>query len=396
MPDVVLWHCLGYRLELAVSDTIKAVGDTQPIEDFFCKIYTIYSQSAKMQRDLKIIAAEIDVQLRKVDKFLTTRWVASSSRAVESFWRNYPALYKHFLELSQSNDKHKATYAGLAKRMETIEFVEDVVCVYEGVYVRLGQLSILSESLQKNCTTLFKASDFLQWTINALGKIKDSLETKYEFKTIYDSSVEFKGVELKSFQSRSGYNSFNRKQFLQGLIDNLQRRMIYLSEEILLNQIESLCPKKWPGGETVGPWIKGKKDVVALCERFKINTADIITSYREYSSDPRTIPALVEERLLKGLLQVAPVSSAEAERGFSQMDLVCIKSRSGLSVAHLSSLMFIHMNGPPVQFWEAISSVKRWLERHASANSNRNKKNIGDKKGRAHIITAIFCKVILM
>ena len=84
----------------------------------------------------------------------------------------------------------------------------------------------------------------MQWTINALGKVKDSLETKYEFKTIYDSSVEFKGVELKSFQSQSGYNSFNRKQFLQGLTDSLQKRMIDSSEEILLNQIESLCQEK--------------------------------------------------------------------------------------------------------------------------------------------------------
>jgi hypothetical protein len=56
-------------------------------------------------------------------------------------------------------------------------------------------------------TTLLKASDYLQWTINALEKIKDSLETKYEFRNIYDSSVEFKGVELKSFQSRTGYTN---------------------------------------------------------------------------------------------------------------------------------------------------------------------------------------------
>ena len=154
-PQTVLWHCLSHRLELAVSDTIKAVGGTQPIEDLFCKIYTIYSQSAKMQRDLKIIEAEINIQPCKVHKILTTRWVASSSRAVESFWRNYPALYKHFLKLSQSNDKHKATYAGLAKRMDTIEFVEDVAIMKDC----LGQLSILSESLQKNCTTLLKASD---------------------------------------------------------------------------------------------------------------------------------------------------------------------------------------------------------------------------------------------
>ena len=139
---------------------------------------------------------------------MTTRWVASSSHAVESFWRNYPALYKHFHTLSQSNDKHKATYVGLVKRMETIEFVEDVAIMKDC----LGQLSIFSESLQKDRTTLLKASDYLQWTINALEKIKDSLETKYEFRNIYDSSVEFKGVEfkgmeLKSFQSWTGYTN---------------------------------------------------------------------------------------------------------------------------------------------------------------------------------------------
>ncbi|CAB4043134.1 Hypothetical predicted protein, partial [Paramuricea clavata] len=356
-------------LELAVSDTIKAVDGTQPIEDFFGRIYTIYSQSAKLQRELKNIAAELDVQLRKVDKILTTRWVASSSRAVESFWRNYPALYKHFHTLSQSNDKHKATYAGLVKRMETIEFVEDVAIMKDC----LGQLSILSESLQKDRTTLLKASDYLQWTINALEKIKDSLETKYEFRNIYDSSVEFKGVELKSFQSRTGYKSFNRKQFLQGLIDNLQRRMIVSSEKILLNQIESLCPEKWSRGEKI-PWLKGEQDVISLCERFNINATGIVTSYREFFNDPRNIPSLVEERLLKGLIQIVPVSSAEAERGFSQMNLVCTKSSSSMSVSHLSSLMFISINGPPVQFWEASLAVQQWLEHHKSAENNQTRK----------------------
>ena len=76
-----------------VSDRITAVG-TKPIEDFFGKIYAIYSQSGKLQRELKNIPAELDAQLCKVDKILTTRWVASSSRVVESFGRNYPALYK--------------------------------------------------------------------------------------------------------------------------------------------------------------------------------------------------------------------------------------------------------------------------------------------------------------
>ena len=125
--------------------------------------------------------------------------------------------------------------------METMEFVEDVAIIKDC----LGQLSILSESLQESCTTLLKASDYLYWTVNALVKIKESVEAKYQFTNVCDSSeVDFKGVELNSFQSRNGYRSFDRKQFLQGLIDNLQRRLIDSSEKVLLDQVESLCLQK--------------------------------------------------------------------------------------------------------------------------------------------------------
>ena len=49
-PQIALWCCLNHRLELAVSDTIKAVGGTQPIVDFFLQhLYNLFSvrQNAK-------------------------------------------------------------------------------------------------------------------------------------------------------------------------------------------------------------------------------------------------------------------------------------------------------------------------------------------------------------
>jgi hypothetical protein len=75
-------------------------------------------------------------------------------------------------------------------------------------------------------------------------------------------------------------------------------------------------------------WLKGEKDVINNV------TLREIVSYREFFSDPRNIPSLVGERLLKGF--VVPASSAEAAREFSQMNLVCIKSRSSMSASHLS------------------------------------------------------------
>jgi hypothetical protein len=106
-PQIVLWHCLNHRLELAVSDTITAVDGTQPIEDFIGKIYTIYSQSEKMQRGLKNIAAELDVQLRKVDKILTTRWVTHTSRGI--FLEKLSCIIQAFLHTFTVQGQEQST-----------------------------------------------------------------------------------------------------------------------------------------------------------------------------------------------------------------------------------------------------------------------------------------------
>ena len=180
------------------------------IESFFSKVYSVYSQSTKLQRELKEIASDMEVQLRNVGRILTTRWVASSFRAVDSLWQNYPAIYKHFQTFS-TTPTDKDTYKGLVNKMQTTQFVEDIA-VLKGC---LGQLSVLSESLQKRETTIVKASDYVRWTANALVKIKDSLnlKTKYSFQVFTSDPPVFRGVNLKSFHSRHGYTSFNHGQF---------------------------------------------------------------------------------------------------------------------------------------------------------------------------------------
>jgi len=56
-----------------------------------------------------------------------------------------------------------------------------------------------------------------------------------------------------------------------------------------------------------------------------------------------------------------PVSTAECERGFSKMNIVCTSLRSRLSVMHMSSLMFISLSGPPLSSWKPLPFVKSWI-----------------------------------
>ena len=48
-----------------------------------------------------------------------------------------------------------------------------------------------------------------------------------------------------------------------------------------------------------------------------------------------------------------PVSSAECERGFSQMNLVCTSVRNRLLIERISNLLFVKLHVPPMDAWDA-------------------------------------------
>eukprot|EP00794_Sanderia_malayensis_P005140 gene5140-5788_t len=131
-PAIVIWHCMNHRPELAVSDAVKSINGFYTLESFFNKIYSIYSFSAKMQRELKEIASKLDVELRKIGKVFTIRWAASTYRAVYALWSLFPALHEHFSTLAKDDSidsVKRATYSGIAKKLATKEFVEDVAVI---------------------------------------------------------------------------------------------------------------------------------------------------------------------------------------------------------------------------------------------------------------------------
>ncbi|KAK9693494.1 protein of unknown function (DUF4371) [Popillia japonica] len=46
-PNIVPWHCMNHRIELAVSDSISDVGAVNHFQIFMDKLYTLYSKSPK-------------------------------------------------------------------------------------------------------------------------------------------------------------------------------------------------------------------------------------------------------------------------------------------------------------------------------------------------------------
>jgi len=84
------------------------------------------------------------------------------------------------------------------------------------------------------------------------------------------------------------------------------------------------------------------------------------------------VPSSVQKA--KHIINAIAVSSAEAERGFSKINIIYSDKRSRLTVENVANLMIINQIGLPFSSWEPIPSVKKWLRRNYSADNNRVKK----------------------
>ena len=125
----------------------------------------------------------------------------------------------------------------MIKKMSTIQFVEDLVLVN----TCLAELSELSETLQKRDMNVINANKHILWSINALKKVKTAVcENKFSFQhqvaqTSDSEPQKFMGIELHLYESRSGYVSFDKKRFIQALIDNVSTRLLNVADTCVLS-----------------------------------------------------------------------------------------------------------------------------------------------------------------
>jgi hypothetical protein len=97
-PDIIIWHCLNHRLELAVHDCIADMNVINHFKSFIGTIYALFSQLQKNLNELKTVASKLSVQLTKIGRVLDSLWVSSSFRSVSAVWNGYSALVTHFKE----------------------------------------------------------------------------------------------------------------------------------------------------------------------------------------------------------------------------------------------------------------------------------------------------------
>uniref|UniRef100_A0A672RKS2 HAT C-terminal dimerisation domain-containing protein n=1 Tax=Sinocyclocheilus grahami TaxID=75366 RepID=A0A672RKS2_SINGR len=324
-PNITVWHCSVHRLELAIGDVVKEIGTINYFKILMDKLYAIYSASNKNRMELKDAAESLDVQLCKIGRILDTRWVASSFRTVETVWKKLPTLI----------------FLCVCKQPLAL-------CVMQ---------------------FLGKSGYLRQW-------LKGQGYTELSQRGIDANS--FQGVPLHEGKLR--YKTLNQRLFFSSLAKNMEERMLSQVGRLpdktgynkFIEELKVLYAQYWP--ENTGATY-GETEVESLCWRFDIDSpCAFIRAYREYrDSDGKCIPDQLKE--LFAAVNSIYISSAECERGFSQMNLICSPNRASLHTSTISYLPFLNLVGPPpLSKFDPVPYVRSWIaKRHITATDIRSK-----------------------
>ena len=298
--------------------------------------------------------------------------------------RDYPALLAHFtkcacLETGGRTSKERSKYTGLLMKLKSRFFVNEA-CLLKDALRCLKQLSLYLQSHEAN---VLNAASHVDDTINKLQALKlikiprsgehdvvssdddaldatidsdgdadveestvaeDSLRnskgnvtTLSKFCDILENGGIYKGVIVKRNKSDAENFERFRGQFLQSLCDNLKQRF---PSSDLLQASACLNKSSWPAC-ALERALFGEKHVSYLCQQFRIGSNEAADTVLEYSMYKKSDDASMGPNLhhLISVLKVLPVSSADCERGFSQMNLFHTSGRNRLIVTSVNDLL---------------------------------------------------------
>ncbi|XP_015277122.1 PREDICTED: uncharacterized protein KIAA1586-like [Gekko japonicus] len=368
-PSIIVWPCASHRLELSVHDAVKEVCGVNRFKSFIDKLYVLYRSSPKNAGELKARAATLEVEISKIGRILSSRWVASRYRTVMAVWKDYEALVLHFEKgktASGRDRKEKRAYESLLEKITSAEFVLDLGLLSDA----LQELSELRVDLQERTADLYTAQSKIESLVEICGKRGTAPGPYYTEALEATGKLQFKGVQLHR-RDRTDEPPISPVAFYEQLKKLLQKRLLSKDDAELSRCGSVLESKNWPANSS-DRILYGEGEISRLARRFQLNERKAIRAFREHLKYGEEMSE--ELSSIRRILNTVAVSSSECERGFSEMNLIVTPERSSLKVKTITSLLFIRIVGPPLKLFDPTKFVRTWLlQGHRSASDTQSK-----------------------
>ena len=245
---------------------------------------------------------------------------------------------------SSLDSREKSKFAGLARKFESPIFVKNLGLMLDA----LEELSDLSLALQRADITLSVATKLISKQVLLFTARKESDSEYYTESCEAVASGEFQGVKLLT--TAGNVPEIPKGQFYQALADSVAARLLPDEEKDLVRAIDALNPASFP--DDLSPEYC-ESEIRLLCTKFGIAFRDLKFAFREYR-DSRGNAIAPCVRVLLNCVNTIPVSTAECERGFSKMNVVCSSLRTRLTIPHV----FTNVCVPVLSTRPAVGAIK--------------------------------------
>lgn len=356
-PNVIQIHCINHRLELAVNDVVARNKELESLRKLFDKIYAHFSRSSERVKKLEEICKKREKQFLKPQKILSTRWTPSTASALNVLWRNYEAFAEYFEDEFIDDEDFDI--------LQSDTFVYNLAVLKDAIEI----ISKLSLELQKRDININSAHQSTQSAISILTNLIDNEGDAESSCSLSVTKKKFRGVLLRKSAGR-----IDKQKFLADIISAVKERSTGL---IASKGCDKELSKFNEIIEDTGVIFNnsGSEQNLSNIRRFCKNVGIEESSHFcfNYMNFLKTHDKQFMEEI-RNVARTLPISNAECERGFSVMNLIISKLRSKLKTSNVANFMFISINGPPQNKFNAEKFAKSWLLKHRAANDPKNKK----------------------
>uniref|UniRef100_A0A8C4WSR0 KIAA1586 n=1 Tax=Gopherus evgoodei TaxID=1825980 RepID=A0A8C4WSR0_9SAUR len=198
-----------------------------------------------------------------------------------------------------------------------------------------------------------------QWASCSPGAVKAVWRIYPALYSYFSKNENFSGMAKR----------LKNKEFLKDLallidiLDELALSSNALQVRQLIELFSVIDPTSWNIEEVRLPW-KSREEKVHELNKFITFVVDLndFCDYVENNIHSKNLPDPETIRKAKQIMNTIAVSSAEAERAFSLMNIICRNKRPNLTIKHISSFMTINLLGKPLNTRVRVSNTKDYGE----------------------------------
>lgn len=415
-PELLTLHCMAHRLELAFKDATRHLPlHDKAVNVLMMGIYYFYSKSALNRSMLRrthtamsqTTSAFNSNQLLLPTRVGGTRWVSHLERATTNFLRSYEYIATHLIQLIETRERVSASAAGKAKAFLRLMESAETVAYLHHLRDVLVPLSLLSKQLQGRHVMISEIHAALHGTINAISMLKD--KDGMHLREVIGCDT-FKGVALK-YKSTPQFNGA-RVTLIASLEQCLRTRFIEFGQE----------SSSVIRATVIGNFSNWPRDAGQLC-KYGDNHVDTLTTQYVNTLTAAGVDvhalgpewALLKTALHDGginsnltweqvnrqhhhlrnilglmdlVLTMSP-TSAEAERGFSQLKLIKNVLRSRMTSETLNDCMAVKLLSKKLGEYNPEVAILRWMD--AGNRTRRPAFLSGDSVSSSSHDQTVFC-----